>query len=168
MKSQLSQLQKKQTLLRIFIFTLVTIIVWVGVTLLRTQRETGIRPELNRKAEALNPNVSAETLDQIEQKRAFSDAELSDFPIYSIVTLKTGEQQLVVFSASDKARREVTLEGSTQQPATSLPPGTSGATDQGPTSPVESTVTVEHPSSVPPDASPAPPPTDTLPPGTLP
>jgi hypothetical protein len=49
MKSQLNQLQKKQTLLRIFIFTLVTVIIWVGLTLFRTQQETGIRPELIKK-----------------------------------------------------------------------------------------------------------------------
>jgi len=168
MKSQLSQLQKKQTLLRIFIFTLVTIIVWVGVTLLRTQQETGIRPELNKKAEALNPNVSTETLDQIEQKRAFTDADLSDFPIYSIVTLKTGEQQLVVFSASDKARREVTLESGTQPPTSSVPPTTLETTDQGPTGPVESTVTVENSSSVAPGAQPVSPPTESVPPATVP
>lgn len=117
MKSQLSQLQKKQTLLRIFIFTLVTVIIWVGLTLFRTQKETGIRPALITKAEPLNPNINIEIIDQIEQKREFTDADLNDFPIYSIFTTKNGEEQMVVFSASDKTKRNVTTPGTETVPA---------------------------------------------------
>lgn len=107
MKTQLAQLQQKQTFLKILIFTLVTVMVWVGLTLFRTQQRTGITPELLKMAEALNPNINEAVLSEIEQKRAYSPEELNDFPIYSITTDRTGEQQLVVFSASDRQRRQV-------------------------------------------------------------
>jgi len=116
MKSQLSQLQKKQTLLKILIFTLVTVIVWVGLSLFRTQQETGIRPALVTKAEALNPNINVEVIDQIQQKTEYSDGDLNDFPIYSLFTTKSGEEQMVVFSAIDKTKRNV----STTDPATDV------------------------------------------------
>lgn len=146
MKSQLSQLQQKQTLLKIFIFTLVTIIIWVGLTLFRTQQQTGIRPELLVKAEALNPNISVQVIDQIEQKRVFTEAELSDFPIYSIVTLKTGEQQLVVFSASDKERREATFDAPVQTgpPAVEGQPAEAATPAQAPATTGGGTITVEQ------------------------
>lgn len=133
MKSQLSQLQKRQTLLRIFIFTLVTVIIWVGLTLFRTQQETGIRPELITKSEALNPNINIEVVNQLEQKRQYTDQELSDFPIYTIFTTKSGEEQLVVFSASDRSKQTVI----TDTPEATSPPQSQEApqTQTGETAP---------------------------------
>lgn len=140
MKSQLNQLQKKQTLLKIFIFTLVTVIIWVGLTLFRTQQETGIRPELIKKAEALNPNINVEVIEQLEQKQAYTAEELADFPIYSILTTKSGEEQLVVFSASDRTKKVV-------QPGESITnPQVSQIESAGnPAAPNGATVTVERP-----------------------
>jgi len=135
MKSQLSQLQKRQTLLKIFIFTLVTVIIWVGLTLFRTQQETGIRPELITKSEALNPNINIEVVDQLEQKRQYTDQELSDFPIYTIFTTKSGEEQLVVFSASDRTKQTVvsdTPEASTTPQQQTSPGVTNGETAPNP------------------------------------
>lgn len=149
MKSQLSQLQKKQTLLKIFIFTLVTVFVWVGLSLFRTQQQTGIKPELIDKSEALNPNINTEVIDQIEQKRAFSDLELADFPIYSIVTTKSGEQQLVVFSAADKSRRTVVIDSNASQPPANSDTPVETPANQGTPTQGGGTVTVERASPQP-------------------
>jgi hypothetical protein len=108
MKTQFSSLQHKQTLLKIMIFTLVTVIIWVGLTLFRTQRETGITPKQQLLAEPLNPNINMSVLERLEQKRYYTPEELADFPIYSLVVTKAGEEQLVVFSAADRSQRPAT------------------------------------------------------------
>lgn len=105
MKTQLSTLQRNQTFLKILIFTLVTVIIWVGMTLFRTQRSTEISPELIRLSEPLNPNINMAVIERVEQKRSFSPEELADFPIYSLFVSRTGEEQMVVFNASDRSRR---------------------------------------------------------------
>ncbi|GEM_PF-995913 len=169
MKTQLSQLQQKQTFLKILIFTLVTVIVWVGLTLFRTQRETGISPELLKMAEALNPNINEEVISQIEQKRAFSPEELSDFPVYSIVTSKTGEESIVVFTASDRSRRVLETGTGTNAPATpnqdTAPgiPTETQPTENGGTVSVEPAnpqqpIDVIPPDQAPPETGPVPPP----------
>lgn len=109
MKTQLAQIQQKQTFLKILIFTLVTIMVWVGLTLFRTQNRTAITPELLKLAEPLNPNLNEGVIAELEGRQSYTAEELSDFPIYSLVTTKQGEQQLVIFSASDKTRRQVEI-----------------------------------------------------------
>lgn len=136
MKTQLAQLQQKQTFLKIFIFTLVTVIIWIALTLFSTQQRTSITPQLLKMADALNPNINESVLVEIEQKRAFSPEELNDFPIYTIMTNKQGEQELVVFSAADRSRRPVT-EG------TSAPPATENQAPTEPTTPVEAVAPVE-------------------------
>ena len=105
MKTQLSHLQQKQTFLKIFIFTFVTVMIWVGLTLFRTQQRPGITPLQQKMAEPLNPNINAEVFDLVEQKKFYSPEELTDFPIYALVTVKGGEKELVVFSASDRSQK---------------------------------------------------------------
>lgn len=122
MKTQLSTLQRNQTFLKILIFTLVTVIIWVGMTLFRTQRSTEISPELIRLSEPLNPNINLAVIERIEQKRSFTPEELADFPIYSLFVSRTGEEQMVVFNASDRAKRPAGAPPET-------PPLDSGATE---------------------------------------
>jgi hypothetical protein len=61
-------------------------------------------------------------IDQLEQKKAYSSEELADFPIYSILTTKSGEEQLLVFSASDRTKKVVTPEQSVTNPDVSQLP----------------------------------------------
>lgn len=114
MKTQLTSLQRNQTFLKILIFTLVTVIIWVGMTLFRTQRSTEISPELIKLSEPLNPNINLTIVERVEQKRSLSPEELADFPIYSLFVSKTGEEQLVIFSASDRSKRP--LSGTPETP----------------------------------------------------
>lgn len=104
MKNQLSSLQHRQTILKIMIFTLVTAVIWVGLTLFRTQQKTEISPELQKLAIPLNPNLNLGALTRIEAKKEYTEQDLSDFPVYSLVIDRGTGEKVVVFNASDKSR----------------------------------------------------------------
>ena len=95
MRSSLSQLKQKQTIVRILVFSLVTVMIWVGFSLFRSQRKTVISPDLQQLALPLNPNLDLETVSRIEQKRSFQPDELSNFPVYRLVRDQSGKEQLV-------------------------------------------------------------------------
>lgn len=82
---ELKTLRYKQQLLAILIFSLVCVGLWVLASLARSQQTTKIDPELQRLARPLNPNINETVLQQLEQKRRFTDSELSSFPIYKIL-----------------------------------------------------------------------------------
>lgn len=132
MKTQLSSLQHKQTFLRIMIFTLVTVMIWVGITLFSTQRETGIKPELLILAESLNPNINTQVIERVEQKRYFSPEELADFPIYTYVVSRTGEESIVVVNAGDRSTDGSNQAGSTNVITGEQPPAPGIPTDTAP------------------------------------
>lgn len=81
-QDEFKALYANQKLLTVLVFSLVTVLVWVGASLFRSQRKTSISPELQELAAPLNPSINAEILTEIEQKRQFSPSELADFPIY--------------------------------------------------------------------------------------
>ncbi len=95
MAVNLGNLQQKQTLLRILVFTLVTVVIWVALTLFRSQQKTGIAPELQKLAEPLNPNIDVQVIERIEAKKAYSEADLQNFTILKIVRNKEGEDQII-------------------------------------------------------------------------
>jgi hypothetical protein len=95
MAISLNNLQQKQTLLRILVFTLVTVVIWVALTIFRSQQKTGISPELQKLAEPLNPNIDIQVIERIEQKKAYTESELQSFPILKIIRNKEGEDQIV-------------------------------------------------------------------------
>ena len=135
MKSQLSSLQHKQTFLRLMIFTLVTVMIWVSITLFSTQRETGIKPELLVLAETLNPNINTQVLERVEQKRYFSPEELADFPIYALDSSSVGEGNTVVVNAVDKAAAS----NNQDEPTNISPDGQPAESTPQPTAPTEDT-----------------------------
>lgn len=94
MAMNLGNLQQKQTLLRILVFTLVTVVIWVALTIFRSQQKTGIAPELLKLAEPLNPNIDVSVIERIEQKKAYSEADLQNFTILKIIRNQEGEDQI--------------------------------------------------------------------------
>jgi hypothetical protein len=88
-------LKHKQWFLRILIFSLVTAMIWVGVSLFRSQQKTAISDELQKLSQPLNPNIDTETLSRIEAKKSYSAEELRDFPVYRVIRLKNGEEKVV-------------------------------------------------------------------------
>jgi hypothetical protein len=122
------------------IFTLVTVIIWVGITLFSTQRETGIKPELLLLAEPLNPNINLQVIERVEQKRYFSPEELADFPIYALVVSKTGEENIVVLNAADRAGNQVeptNISPDGQPAAPGIPTDTAPAPPPGTETPIQ-------------------------------
>lgn len=95
MTSPIASLKQKQGLLRILIFSLVTIMIWVGFSIFHSQNTTAISPDLLKLAEPLNPNINVDALQRIEQKRSFGPNDLANFPINRIVVQTDGTEQVV-------------------------------------------------------------------------
>ncbi len=100
MKSRLSSLQHSQTLLRIFVFSFFTVIVWIGFTLFQSQQQTGISPELQQMAVPLNPNIDTQVINRIQQKHFYTDDELSNFPVFRVVVDQGGVEHIVTTPAT--------------------------------------------------------------------
>lgn len=90
----LDTLKHKQWLLRILIFTLVTAMIWLGFSLFRSQQQTGIPADLQKLAIPLNPTINIGVVDRIEQKRAYTAEELQNFPVYRLIRLPNGTEQV--------------------------------------------------------------------------
>ena len=78
------------------LFTLVTVVVWLVISIVTSQRQSGIDAQLKNLAKPLNPNLNIEVINRLEQKQTFSPDQLRDFPIYKIIKTKDGKQEQVV------------------------------------------------------------------------
>jgi hypothetical protein len=87
---ELGNLQHRQQLLYILLFSFATVVVWIGVSLLTSQRRTGIPPETLLLATPLNPTINTPLLEEIKGKRAYTEEELRLFPIYKVVVNRDG------------------------------------------------------------------------------
>lgn len=70
--------------------------IWIGGTLLTSQRTSGISPEIQKAAQPLNPNIDMQTLTELESKRVFAPEELRGFPIFMLDRSGDGENQDIV------------------------------------------------------------------------
>lgn len=95
-KKKLTYLKNKQHLLYLMLFSLATVIIWVTISLITSQKRPGISPELQKLATPLNPTLNQETLRKVEQKEYFSEGDLRDFPIYKVITSSNGIDERVV------------------------------------------------------------------------
>jgi hypothetical protein len=91
----LDTLKHKQWFLRLLVFSLVTAMIWVGVSLFRSQQKTAIPEELQKLAIPLNPNINTDVISRVEQKKSFTSEELRSFPVYRVIRLKNGEERVV-------------------------------------------------------------------------
>jgi len=95
-KTKLLNLKKGQYILYILILTLVLAFIWIGGTLLSSQRTSGITPETRQAALPLNPNIDMQTFIELENKRVFAPEELRSFPIFMIDRGTDGQEETVV------------------------------------------------------------------------
>lgn len=137
--SKISQLRQRQRLLQILIFSLITITIWVTFSLFRSQKKTIISSEQKKLAEPLNPTIKVEVLQKLLGKKAYSEAELSGFPIYKILVSKDGKQSEVV-TIDTKATELIPAKSPTPTPSPSSP------TNAG--SPSPSPITTKLPQSI--------------------
>jgi len=118
-QDEFKALQDHQKLLTVMIFSLLTVVVWVVVSLLSSQRTDTIDPELTALSKPLNPSINTEVLSQIEQKRAYTQAELADFPIY---VRKTTTQEVMPFSGATRSPTPTATNSGSVTPSTFVLP----------------------------------------------
>lgn len=96
----LEALRHQQIFLRILIFSIVTIMIWVGFTLFRSQQVVQIPAELQKMAIPLTPTIDLDVVTRIEQKKDYTDQELSNFPIYLLSNDKNGGQNFNIMAGT--------------------------------------------------------------------
>ncbi len=91
-KTTIKSLQNQQTFLKLLIFSFVTVMIWIAFSIFSSQQKPQISAELQKMAIPLSPNIDMDVISRIEQKKDYSDQELSNFVIYTLVQDKTGGQ----------------------------------------------------------------------------
>jgi len=81
----LAHLYKRQQILQLATFTLITIFIWIGFSLFRSQKKTAISAEQTILSQPLTPNINVEVIESLEQKKFYQETELQNFPIYRIL-----------------------------------------------------------------------------------
>lgn len=94
--SKFVDLKVKQQLLYVMIFTFVTVVIWIGGSLLISQKKSGISPDLLELAKALNPNINVRLIEELELRKSYREDELGEFPIYKLIKSKDGQLQRLV------------------------------------------------------------------------
>lgn len=116
-KQSFKQLQQQQQWLAVLIFALVAIVIWVAVSLLSSQKKSGISAELRLLAEPLTPSINREAISALERKRYIYEDSLQDFPIYTIYRdPKTRTEQIIL-----KGQEPILLETQAAAPAEQTP-----------------------------------------------
>jgi low affinity Fe/Cu permease len=101
-KKKLSNPKIKQQALYVMIFSFVTVLIWISGSLFKSQRKTGISPDLLELATPLSPTINIDLIDNIEESVNYSDQALANFQIYKIIKSKDGRIQQVVPIESDQ------------------------------------------------------------------
>jgi hypothetical protein len=91
-----AQLRYKQEILAIFSLLLVSVLFWIIISLFSSQQKTKITPELTKMAVTLNPTVNTALLDELVTKKMYTQSELSQFPIFTIIYDKRTQEGKIV------------------------------------------------------------------------
>jgi hypothetical protein len=138
-QQQLTGLYRKQHILGVLLFSLVTIVVWVSISLITSQRKTSISPELQKLAKPLTPTLNLEVVEQIEAKKKYSESELASFPIYRTLSSTDNRAQataapisqtssLGTLTGASEASSAATTATVSEEETESSAPATSSAT----------------------------------------
>lgn len=92
----IERLRQQQQLLALLIFGLIAVAIWIVFSLITSQRQLTVSPELQKLAKPLTPNLNREVLKKLQQKRLYSQQGLEKFPIYVIVQDEFSKQERVV------------------------------------------------------------------------
>jgi hypothetical protein len=113
-RKSLVSLQRRQQFLYVGIFSLVTVMVWVSISLLLSQKSSQIPAALRKKASPLTPTINQQVLSNLEQKTGYSESELSNFTIYKLIITRDGSEQVVTIDTPDP--RTLPPEGPAREP----------------------------------------------------
>lgn len=104
-QKEFKSIRHKQQILGILVFTLVAIVMWVGISLVTSQQSTSISARQQQMALPLNPSINIDVLSSIEQQRAYDPSQLTSFPIYTLLT----DEEAAALSAPRPATSSSTL-----------------------------------------------------------
>lgn len=92
----LEALRRREGLFRVFIFSLVTVMFWIGFSIFFAQQKTKVKVDTLKFTQPLNPNINREILQDAAQRKRYTEAELQNFPIYDRLVGEKGSSQLVI------------------------------------------------------------------------
>ena len=93
---KLKSLYQHQKMMYVLIFTLVTVVIWAGVSIFLTSQETPIDPELIELSTPLNPNLNLQVIQELENKKSYSQTELSQFTIYTLINHDNTQERVIL------------------------------------------------------------------------
>ncbi|MEN8253274.1 MAG: hypothetical protein ABFQ62_02785 [Patescibacteria group bacterium] len=103
----LQGLKRRQALMYVMLFSLVTIVIWAVFSLFSSQKKVPIPPELLKLAQPLNPNIDTQIIEKLEHKKEYTNSELKNFPIYTvIVNTQTRDINLVTIDKAEAQEEE--------------------------------------------------------------
>lgn len=102
--SLLASLRRREGLLRILIFTLVTVLIWIGFEIYLSQQKTVVSEDFQPYTMPLNPNIDRAVLQEMQNLRSFTDEELQDFSLFQqLPAVSSPEETTPGGTASDEA-----------------------------------------------------------------
>lgn len=82
-QKQLAKLRRNKRILWLGIMFFVLVILWILTSIFTVARTSSISQELRDLAKSFVPRLESKVFDEIISKRAFSEEELSLFPVYT-------------------------------------------------------------------------------------
>jgi hypothetical protein len=98
----LEALRNREALFRILLFTLVTVVFWIGFSIFFSQQRTKVEPNTQEDTIPLNPYFNADILTELEARRAFFDPDLENFPIYDRVISDDRVSRLIIAGSEEQ------------------------------------------------------------------
>lgn len=128
---ELNKLRTSQQILTILVLLFICMVFWIIVSLFSSQNSSKITPDMTEKAAQFSPTLSTQVMDGLQNKRVFTDEELSNFPIYVIQKDTNDQTERIVELKSGQPAPGTTT---TQQPVATPSPTTTPTSETGNTS----------------------------------
>lgn len=94
--AEFQRLKHKNQLLTILVLLLVCVMSWAIASLFSSQRGSKLPADLTKLAKPLNPNLDTQILGTLENKRTFTDEELTTFQIFKVVVDPVTQTERVI------------------------------------------------------------------------
>jgi len=128
-QTQMAHIRGSQTLLSIFILLLISVLLWILISVFATFNTSQIPAETKKMATPLTPTLSDTIFASLQSKRVFSEDELRSFPIYVIVRDSRAQTETVVpLGTRAPTATPAPTPAPTQSPAATQPPAAAPAT----------------------------------------
>jgi len=95
-KKDIKKLQQSKQFLTIMVLLFVSLLFWVVISLITSQTSDKIDPELQKISKPLTPVIDTKIFDSIEEKKLYSDDDLSSFTIFKVLLSRDGKTEKVV------------------------------------------------------------------------